>query len=60
VGGLYGDGQPINASELRASTGIGLSWISPLGPLRFAYAFPFRKKPGDRIERFQFQVGTSF
>jgi outer membrane protein insertion porin family len=60
VGALYGDGEAITASELRASTGIGFSWISPLGPLRFAYAFPFRKKPGDRIERFQFQVGTSF
>jgi outer membrane protein insertion porin family len=45
---------------VRASSGIGMSWISPLGPLRFALAFPMRKKPGDRIERLQFQVGTSF
>ena len=60
VGGLYGDGDPIRATDLRASVGVGLSWISPLGPLRFAYAFPFRKKAGDRIERFQFQVGTTF
>jgi outer membrane protein insertion porin family len=60
AGGLYGDSDPIRASDLRASAGVGLSWISPLGPLRFAFAFPFRKKPGDRIERFQFQVGTTF
>ena len=60
AGALYGDGEKISGNEVRASTGIGLSWISPLGPLRFALAFPFRKKPGDRIERLQFQVGTTF
>ena len=60
AGALYGDGEKISADGLRYSTGIGLSWISPLGPLRFALAFPLRKRPGDRIQRFQFQIGTSF
>jgi outer membrane protein insertion porin family len=60
VGALYGDGEKISSNELRYSTGLGLSWISPLGPLRFAIAAPLRKKPGDRIQRLQFQVGTSF
>lgn len=60
VGGLYGDGEKMSASGLRASTGIGFSWISPLGPLRFAFAVPLRKQPGDRIQRLQFQIGTSF
>jgi len=60
VGGLYGDNEKLSASGLRASTGIGFSWISPLGPLRFAYAIPLRKQPGDRIQKLQFQIGTSF
>lgn len=60
AGALYGEGQKINWNPWRYSTGIGISWISPLGPLRFAYAFPLRKEPGDRIEHFQFQIGTSF
>ena len=60
VGALYGEGEKISGDRLRYSTGIGFSWISPLGPLRFAFAVPLRKKPGDRIERFQFQIGTSF
>jgi outer membrane protein insertion porin family len=60
AGALYGDGEKISASALRYSTGIGLSWISPLGPLRFAWAVPLRKRPGDRIQRLQFQIGTSF
>ncbi|MBU6503671.1 MAG: outer membrane protein assembly factor BamA [Burkholderiaceae bacterium] len=60
VGNIYGDNEPMLASELRASTGLGLSWISPLGPLKFAIAQPLRKFAGDRIQRLQFQIGTSF
>ena len=40
--------------------GIGLSWISPVGPLKLSYGSPIRKKPNDRIERLQFQIGTAF
>ena len=60
AGALYGEGEKISGDALRYSTGVGLSWISPLGPLRFAFAVPLRKRPGDRIQRFQFQIGTSF
>ena len=60
VGNIYGDNEPMRASELRASTGIGLSWISPVGPLKFAIAQPIRKFAGDRIQKLQFQIGTSF
>ncbi|MCY1524469.1 Outer membrane protein assembly factor BamA [compost metagenome] len=60
-------------NRLRASAGLGISWISPLGPLRLAYAFPVKSQkevtdpstgfvviPKDRIQRLQFQIGTSF
>ena len=60
AGALYGDGEKISGDALRYSTGVGFSWISPLGPLRFAFAVPLRKRPGDRIQRLQFQIGTSF
>jgi outer membrane protein insertion porin family len=53
-------GSPGLFSDLRASVGVGLSWISPVGPLRFAIATPIRKQPQDKIQRFQFQIGTSF
>ena len=52
--------QAITSDGLRYSAGVGFSWISPLGPLRFAIAEPLRKRPGDRIQRLQFQIGTSF
>ena len=44
----------------RFSTGLALQWASPVGPLKFSFAFPVAKKEGDRIQRFQFQVGTVF
>jgi outer membrane protein insertion porin family len=49
-----------DASKLRSSTGVGISWISPVGPLRLAFAKPIRKFDGDRIQAMQFQIGTSF
>ncbi|MBS0505790.1 MAG: outer membrane protein assembly factor BamA [Proteobacteria bacterium] len=60
AGNVYGENDKWDLSELRASAGLGLSWISPLGPLRLAYAQPVRKFAGDRIQKLQFQIGTSF
>jgi outer membrane protein insertion porin family len=60
AGNVFGENDPYRLNDLRASFGVGLSWISPVGPLRIAIANPLRKKPGDRIERLQFQIGTSF
>ncbi len=45
---------------LRYSTGLALSWISPIGPLRLSFAVPLNKQDGDEIERFQFQFGSAF
>lgn len=52
--------QPISFSDLRYSTGFGVAWISPLGPLKFSIAFPLNDKEGDDTQRFQFQIGTGF
>ncbi len=45
---------------LRYSAGLGLSWISPIGPLKLSYGKPLNSKPGDLIQNFQFQLGTGF
>lgn len=53
-------------SELRASVGIGVQWLSPLGMFRFSYAFPLNaydgndRYYGDELERFQFSIGQAF
>ena len=48
------------SNTLRASSGVGLSWISPVGPLRLAWAKPWRHQPTDALQTFQFQIGTAF
>ncbi|MCJ0763016.1 outer membrane protein assembly factor BamA [Variovorax terrae] len=60
AGNVFGENDPVRTQELRTSVGVGLSWISPVGPLRIAIANPIRKFPGDRIQKLQFQIGTSF
>ena len=60
VGRAFGENEKINLSELRSSVGVGLSWISPMGPLRFSYALPMKRQVTDKIQRLQFQIGTSF
>ena len=45
---------------MRYSAGLGVLWVSPIGPLKFSYAIPIKKKEGDEEQRFQFQIGTSF
>lgn len=60
VGNVFGENEKVRAGDLRASVGVGLSWLSPIGPLRMAVAEPIREQPGDRIQRLQFQIGTSF
>jgi outer membrane protein insertion porin family len=52
-------GENINL-VLRYSYGLGLSWISPLGPLKFSYGIPYKSQPTDNIQRLQFQIGTAF
>ena len=45
---------------LRYSVGFGLRWFSPLGPLRFEWGIPIRKRPQDSPIRFEFTIGQSF
>lgn len=60
AGNVYGEDESWELGDMRVSAGLGLSWISPLGPLRIAIAQPVRKFAGDKIQKLQFQIGTSF
>ncbi len=60
AGGLYGADENISLADMRASYGVGISWISPVGPLRLAFAKPVKQFDSDRIQALQFQIGSSF
>jgi outer membrane protein insertion porin family len=60
AGDVYATGEEIKPFKLRSSIGLGISWISPLGPLKFSYAKPLKQQPSDNVQRLQFQIGTGF
>ncbi len=66
AGQIYQDGKDLPGTEssdlqgFRFSTGVGIAWNSPIGPLKFSFAHPLNVKERDKIQRFQFQVGTLF
>ena len=60
AGQIYVNGDQPQFENFRYSAGLGLAWNSPIGPLKFSYAFPLNSIPQDKIQKFQFQVGTVF
>lgn len=49
-----------DSSELRYSTGVGFSWLSPVGALTVSYAVPLKTDDQDEEESFQFSFGSTF
>jgi len=49
-----------DADNFRYSVGVGVSWLSGMGPLTFSFAKPFQTQPFDEKEMFQFELGRTF
>lgn len=60
AGQVWGSGERITLSEIRASAGFGVTWSSFMGPLKFSIAKPIKSKTDDKTQFFQFQMGTAF
>ena len=50
----------LDKSGIRSSVGLGLDWLTPVGPLTFSFAKPITKESTDIEETFRFNIGTSF
>jgi outer membrane protein insertion porin family len=48
------------SEDFRYSIGAAMTWLSPVGPMKFSYAIPMHKKSTDKLQRLQFQLGTVF
>jgi outer membrane protein insertion porin family len=45
---------------IRVSAGVGVSWKSPVGPIRLDVAYPIRKEGFDKTQFFRVSFGTRF
>ncbi len=50
----------LDKNGIRSSVGIGIDWLTPVGPLTFSFAHPVTKEPTDIEQTFRFNIGTSF
>ena len=50
----------LDLGELRYSYGVGVTWITQLGPMSLALSSPTNQGPLDETENFQFEIGTQF
>lgn len=48
----------LSAANVRVSAGIGIEWVSPIGPLSMAWGFPVRKLQNDVLRSFEFTLGA--
>jgi len=69
MGNVFGDNESFFHSAQRGgtlplglfhSTGLGLRWFSPLGPLRFEVGFPLTRRDTDDAYLFEFTIGNFF
>jgi len=67
IGSLWGLGGPaaysntvLTSNTMRVSTGFGVQWVSPFGPIRIDYAKPLVQDPWDKTENIRFSFGTRF
>jgi len=66
AGGVFSDNESLSSAdqyekgEMRYSYGLGVMWNSPFGPLQLSIAEPVNDDGKDRIQRFQFGMGSSF
>lgn len=49
-----------DSGSIRATTGIGIAWASPMGPIRFNFSHILKREPYDIPESFQFSFGSDF
>jgi outer membrane protein insertion porin family len=66
AGGVFSDNESLTAAEqyeqgeMRYSVGLGVMWNSPFGPLQLSVAEPLNEDSTDRVQRFQFGMGSTF
>jgi outer membrane translocation and assembly module TamA len=60
AGNVFLRGNDASSYTLRYSTGVGMRFLSPIGPIGFDIGHPLQERSGESSIRFHFNIGTSF
>ena len=60
VWGVDYDSSLDSTNKIRSSVGLGIDWLTAVGPLNFVFSHPLTKAEGDKTESFRFNLGTTF
>jgi outer membrane protein insertion porin family len=60
AGNVFTSNYTVGKEKLAMSAGLTAAWISPLGPLKFSYGQPINEVSTAKLQKFQFQMGTTF
>jgi outer membrane protein insertion porin family len=60
AGNVYGPGDNFSFGSMRKSAGFGVTWYSPVGPMKLSLGWPLNEREEDRVQHFQFQLGNTF
>jgi len=60
AGSVFEKASSFDLTDIRASSGLAASWLTPIGPIGLYFAKPLLKKSSDTTETFSFSLGTSF
>lgn len=59
-GNIYSTLNDVEPGEFRIATGLGFSWITPVGPLAFSFSRALKSEKEDKLQSFQFSLGVPF
>jgi len=57
---VWGTDQGYTLSDMRKSVGLGIRWLSPMGPLRVEWGYNLDNKPGEDKSNWEFRMGGTF
>lgn len=60
MGNVFKGVEQVKFDQLRTSTGLSVSWLTPVGPLAFSFAQPINYEKSDKLQSFQFSLGVPF
>ena len=60
MGNVWGEDQSWDVDDIRQSVGVGIRWLSPMGPLRIEWGYNINARSDEDKSNFNFRIGGQF